>query len=67
MLQGSGWVLVFYLIIAQGIPAFDYQIGVRMGTQRSAAAITNVVAVFGYGFAYWKCPLFDGAGPRIYE
>lgn len=51
-LQGPGWALLAYLIIAQGIPAFDYQIGVRMGTQESAETITQVGAAFWYGFAF---------------
>ncbi|MGI9302247.1 MAG: hypothetical protein ACR2RB_06005 [Gammaproteobacteria bacterium] len=51
-LQGPGWVLVCYLIYAQGIPVFDYALGVRMGTQESAAAITQVGTAFWYGFAF---------------
>ena len=30
-LQVPGWLLLFYLIYAQGITAFDYDIGVAMG------------------------------------
>ena len=51
VLHGPGWALLFYLIYAQGIAALDYQLGVRMGTQESAAAITEVGAAFWYGFA----------------
>jgi hypothetical protein len=36
--------LVLYLIYAKAIPAFDYQLGVSMGTQESAEAITEVGA-----------------------
>jgi hypothetical protein len=36
--------LVLYLIYAQATPAFDYQLGVGMGTQESAEAITEVGA-----------------------
>lgn len=52
MLHGPGWGLLVYLIYAQGIAAFDYQLGVRMGTQESAAAITEVGVAFWYGFAF---------------
>lgn len=51
-LQGPGWLLLCYLIVAQAIPAFDYQLGVRMGTQESAIEITAVGAAFFYGFAF---------------
>ncbi len=52
VIQVPGWILLLYLIVAQGIPAFDYQLGVRMGTQESAAAVTEVGAAFWYGFAF---------------
>jgi len=51
-LQGSGWLLVAYLIYAQGIPAFDYDLGVKMGTQEAAEQITEVGVSFWYGFAF---------------
>ena len=41
-----------YLVYAQAIPALDYELGVRMGTQESAASITEVGAAFWYGFAF---------------
>ena len=41
-----------YLIIAQAIPAFDYEIGVRMGTQEPASRITEVGVAFWKGFAW---------------
>lgn len=47
-----GWLLLGYLVIAQAIPAFDYDIGVSMGTQEPAEAITRVGAAFWYGFAF---------------
>ena len=50
-LQIPGWVLLVYLVIAQAIPAFDYELGVRMGTQESAEQITEVGAAFWSGFA----------------
>jgi hypothetical protein len=52
ILQGPGWALLLYLIVAQGVPAFDYQLGVSMGTQESAEAITEVGTAFWYGFAF---------------
>lgn len=51
LVQMPGWVLWVYLVAAQAIPAFDYQLGVRMGTQESAEQITEVGVAFWYGFA----------------
>jgi hypothetical protein len=51
-LQIPGWFLLAYLIYAQAIPAFDYELGVRMGTQESAQRITDVGVAFWYGFAF---------------
>jgi len=51
MLQGPGWLLLIYLIYAQGITAFGYHLGVAMGTQEPVEAITEVGAAFWYGFA----------------
>jgi len=51
MLQVPGWLLLIYLIYAQGISAFGYELGVAMGTQESAEVITEVGAAFWYGFA----------------
>ncbi|MDH3549150.1 MAG: hypothetical protein OEQ16_07385 [Gammaproteobacteria bacterium] len=51
-LQIPGWLLLAYLVYAQAIPAFDYELGVRMGTQESAQTITEVGAAFWYGFAF---------------
>jgi len=52
LLQVPGWLLLFYLIYAQAIPAFSYDIGVAMGTQESAEQITEVGTAFWYGFAF---------------
>jgi hypothetical protein len=52
LLQIPGWLLLAYLVYAQAIPAFDYELGVRMGTQESAQQITEVGAAFWYGFAF---------------
>ena len=49
--QVPGWLLLLYLVYAQVPAAFDYEIGVRMGTQEPAASITEVGAAFWYGFA----------------
>lgn len=51
IIQCPGWLLSFYLIYAQAIPAFDYQLGVSMGTQEPASQITEVGAAFFWGFA----------------
>ena len=50
-LQCPGWLLLIYLIYAQGISAFSYELGVAMGTQEAIEAITEVGAAFWYGFA----------------
>jgi hypothetical protein len=52
LLQGPGWLLFVYLVYAQGIAAIDYDLGVAMGTQESASAITSVGTAFWYGFAF---------------
>ena len=52
VLQGPGWLLLIYLIYAQAIPAFDYELGVAMGTQEPAEMISEVGAAFWYGFAF---------------
>lgn len=51
-LQIPGWLLLCYLIYAQGISAFSYDLGVSMGTQESATVISPVGAAFWYGFAF---------------
>jgi len=51
LLHIPGWLLLAYLTFAQAIPAFDYELGIRMGTQESAARITDVGVAFWYGFA----------------
>ena len=51
-LQIPGWFLFSYLIYAQGITAFGYDIGVKMGTQEPREVITEVGAAFWYGFAF---------------
>jgi hypothetical protein len=51
-LQIPGWLLLIYLIYAQGITAFRYDLGVAMGTQEPVEMITEVGAAFWYGFAF---------------
>lgn len=50
-LQGPGWLLLLYLVYAQGVTALGYELGVAMGTQEPASAITAVGTAFWYGFA----------------
>jgi hypothetical protein len=50
-LQIPGWLLLIYLIYAQGITAFNYDLGVTMGTQEPAETVTEVGTAFWYGFA----------------
>jgi len=52
LLHGPGWLLLFYLVYAQAIPAFDYDLGVSMGTQEPAERVTEVGVAFWYGFAF---------------
>ena len=52
VVQIPGWILLSYLVYAQAIPAFDYDLGVAMGTQESAENITHVGVAFWYGFAF---------------
>ena len=51
LVQIPGWLLLVYLVYAQVPAAFDYELGVRMGTQEPVEAITEVGAAFWYGFA----------------
>ena len=51
ILHGPGWLLFSYLVYAQAFPAFNYDLGVAMGTQESADTITDVGVAFWYGFA----------------
>jgi hypothetical protein len=52
LVQIPGWLLLLYLVYAQVPAAFDYEIGVRMGTQEPADSITEVGTAFWYGFAF---------------
>ncbi len=50
-MQIPGWLLLLYLVWAQGVAAFDYELGVSMGTQEPAEMVTEVGTAFWYGFA----------------
>lgn len=52
IVQVPGWLLFLYLVYAQAIPAFNYDVGIAMGTQESAEQITDVGVAFWYGFAF---------------
>lgn len=52
IMQGPGWLLLAHLIVAQGVSALDYRLGVKMGTQESADVITEVGVAFWFGFAF---------------
>ncbi len=58
LMQGPGWLLLIYLIVAQGITAFDYELGVAMGTQEPAEMITEIGTAFYYGFAFADLVLY---------
>ena len=51
-LQVTGWLLVGYLTYAQLLSAFNYQLGVQMGTQEPASRVTEVGVAFWWGFAF---------------
>lgn len=50
--QAPGWLLFLYLLFAQCVSAFSYQLGVRMGTQEPAEQITEVGAAFWWALAF---------------
>ena len=58
VLQIPGWLLLLYLVVAQGVSALDYDLGVRMGTQEPADGITEVGVAFFYGFAFADLVLY---------
>jgi len=51
LIQAPGWLLLSYLVYAQAIAAFDYDMGVRLGTQEPAEVVSEVGVAFWYGFA----------------
>lgn len=58
VLHGPGWLLLLYLVYAQAIPAFNYDLGVSMGTQESAERITEIGVAFFHGFAFGDLVLY---------
>eukprot|EP00986_Skeletonema_menzelii_P001433 scaffold379_cov145-Skeletonema_menzelii.AAC.4 len=58
MLKYPGWVLFVYLLVGQGLPAINYDLGVRMGTQDSAEVVTEVGVAFWKGFAFGDLILY---------
>ena len=52
LVQIPGWLLLLYLVYAQAIPAFSYEMGVAMGTQEPAETVSDVGVAFWYGFAF---------------
>ena len=57
-LHAPGWLLLVYLVYAQAIPAFSYELGVSMGTQEPAENITGVGVAFFFGFAFGDLVLY---------
>ena len=61
IIQIPGWLLLVYLVAAQGISAFSYDLGVKMGSQEPAEVVTEVGTTFWYGFAFgdlvWYIPI----------
>ncbi len=43
-MQSPGWLLLVSLVFAQGVSALSYELGVTLGTQEPAEAITEVGA-----------------------
>jgi len=52
LVQGPGWLLTAYLVVAQCVSAVSYQTGVRMGTQEPAHRITPIGVAFWWGLAF---------------
>ncbi|MCP3972600.1 MAG: hypothetical protein GY717_20210 [Rhodobacteraceae bacterium] len=51
-IQGPGWLLVAYLVVAQCLSAVSYGLGVRLGMQEPAGQITEVGVGFFWAFAF---------------
>ena len=63
--QGPGWLLLAYILVAQGLSALSYDLGVRMGAQEPASRITPVGAAFWWALAFADLVLYApllGAG-----
>ena len=51
LIKIPGWLLFWYLVVGQCIPAIHYDWGVRMGTQDPPEVVTAVGVAFWKGFA----------------
>lgn len=51
-IQGPGWLLVAYLVLAQATAALNYRWGVALGTQEPAERITEVGVAAWWAFAF---------------
>lgn len=51
VIQGPGWLLFLYLVVAQCTSALSYALGVKMGAQEPAERITEVGVAFFKGYA----------------
>ncbi|MBR9651624.1 hypothetical protein [Thalassovita aquimarina] len=51
IIQGPGWLLFAYLVVAQCTSALSYELGVRWGTQEPREQITDVGVAFWWGLA----------------
>ena len=51
IIQGPGWLLFAYLVVAQCTAAVRYSLGVSLGTQEPAERITDVGVAFFKGYA----------------
>ncbi|MEO1243267.1 MAG: hypothetical protein AAFX54_15255 [Pseudomonadota bacterium] len=49
--QAIGWLFLVYLIVMQGVSAFNYELGVAMGAQEPAETVSEVGVAFWKGFA----------------
>jgi len=52
LIEVPGWFLLIYLVYAQAIPAFGYDLGVKMGMQEPAEQISDVGVAFWHGSAF---------------
>jgi hypothetical protein len=51
LIEIPGWFLLIYLVLVQGLSAFNHDWGVRMGVQETQEQITHVGVAFGIGCA----------------
>ena len=48
----TGWIYWLYLLYAQGLAAFSYDLGISLGTQEHAIRITEVGTAIWWAFAF---------------